>query len=205
MGFPSGSVGKESACNAGDPGWFLGWENPLEKEMATHFSVLAWRIPWTEEPGGPQSMGSQRVGHDCVTNFYFLTHSMHFWDRMAQGVSSPAIKQLAWILVCWAVISPRFEERKNVSLRWNHFEERQSESESEVTPSCLTLCDPTDCSLPGFSVRGIFQARVLECGFISFSRGSSRPRDRTWASHIVGRCFFWAREVWRKANSKANT
>ena len=42
----------------------LGWEDPLEKEMATHSSVLAWRIPWTEEPGGLQSMGSQRVGHD---------------------------------------------------------------------------------------------------------------------------------------------
>ena len=42
----------------------LGWEDPLEKGMATRSSVLAWRIPWTEEPGGPQSMGSQRVGHD---------------------------------------------------------------------------------------------------------------------------------------------
>ena len=43
---------------------FLGWEDPLEKGMATHSSILAWRIPWTEEPGGLQSMGSQRVGHD---------------------------------------------------------------------------------------------------------------------------------------------
>ena len=46
--------------------WFqtLGWEDPLEKGMATHSSTLAWRIPWTEEPGGLQSIGSQRVGHD---------------------------------------------------------------------------------------------------------------------------------------------
>ena len=91
MGFPGSSVGKESACDAGDPGsipgsgrsagegmgyqlqyswaslvsqpaknppamqetWVLslGWEDPLEQEMATHFSVLAWEIPWTEEPG----------------------------------------------------------------------------------------------------------------------------------------------------------
>ena len=43
---------------------FLGWEDALEKEMATHSSILAWRIPWTEEPGGLQSTGSQRVGHD---------------------------------------------------------------------------------------------------------------------------------------------
>ena len=42
----------------------LGWEDLLEKEMATHSNILAWRIPWTEEPGGLQSMGSQRVGHD---------------------------------------------------------------------------------------------------------------------------------------------
>ena len=42
----------------------LGWEDPLEKEMATHSSTLAWKIPWTEEPGELQSMGSQRVGHD---------------------------------------------------------------------------------------------------------------------------------------------
>ena len=40
------------------------WEDPLEKEMATHSSILAWRIPWTEVPGGLQSMGSQRAGHD---------------------------------------------------------------------------------------------------------------------------------------------
>ena len=59
-GFPGGSDGKESTCNAGD----LGWEDPLEEGMATHSSVLAWRIPWTEEPGGLQSMGVQRAGHD---------------------------------------------------------------------------------------------------------------------------------------------
>ena len=43
---------------------FLGWEDPLEKGMATHSSILTWRIPWTEEHGSLQSMGSQRVGHD---------------------------------------------------------------------------------------------------------------------------------------------
>ena len=42
----------------------VGWEDPLEKGMTTHSSILAWRIPWTEEPGGLQSMGSQRAGHD---------------------------------------------------------------------------------------------------------------------------------------------
>ena len=46
----------------------LGREDPLEKEMATHSSILAWRIPWMEEPGGLQSMGLQRVGYDCTTS-----------------------------------------------------------------------------------------------------------------------------------------
>ena len=46
----------------------LGQENPLEKEMAMPFNILAWRLPWTEEPGGLQSMGSQRVGHDLAMN-----------------------------------------------------------------------------------------------------------------------------------------
>ena len=47
--------------------WYLGWEHPLEKEMATHSSTLAWKIPWIEEPGRLQSMGLQRTGHDWAT------------------------------------------------------------------------------------------------------------------------------------------
>ena len=50
--------------------WSLGWEDPLDKWMATHSSILAWRIPWTEEPGGLKSMGLQRVGHDWVTDTF---------------------------------------------------------------------------------------------------------------------------------------
>ena len=64
MGFPHGSNDKESACNAEDPGSIPGQEDPLEKGMATLSSNLAWRIPWTKEPGGLQSLGPQRVGHD---------------------------------------------------------------------------------------------------------------------------------------------
>ena len=63
----------------------------------------------------------------------------------------------------------------------------------KVTQSCLTLCNLMDCSLPGSSVHGILQARVLEWVAISFSRGSSRPRDRTQVSCIAGRFFTnWA-------------
>ena len=58
------SVNKESACNAEDLGSFQVQEDPLEKEMATHSGMLAWKIPWTEEPGGLQSIGLHRVGHN---------------------------------------------------------------------------------------------------------------------------------------------
>ena len=64
FGLPDGSAGKESACSAEDTGDSPGWEGPLEEEMETHSSILSWRIPWTEETGGLQSMGSWRVRHD---------------------------------------------------------------------------------------------------------------------------------------------
>ena len=60
---------------------------------------------------------------------------------------------------------------------------------SEVAQSFPTLCDPTDCNLPGSSIHGIFQARIREWVAISFSRGSSQPRDRTWVSCTAGRLF----------------
>ena len=67
--FPSGSDGKESLFAMQETQVrSLGAEDPLEKGMATHSSILAWKIPWMEEPDGPQSMGSQRVGYDWVTN-----------------------------------------------------------------------------------------------------------------------------------------
>ena len=63
-GFPGGSDGKVSDCNAGDPGSIPGSGIALGGEMETHSSTLAWRILWTEDPGGLQSMGSQRGRHD---------------------------------------------------------------------------------------------------------------------------------------------
>ena len=64
MGFPTGSVVKNPAAVQQTQVQSLGGKDPLEKEMATHFSILAWGIPWTEELGGLPSMGSQRVGHN---------------------------------------------------------------------------------------------------------------------------------------------
>ena len=74
MDFPGGSDGKASAYNAGDPGSIPGSEDLLEKGMATHSSILAWRVPWTEEPGGLQSMGLQRVRYNSATSLS-IAHS----------------------------------------------------------------------------------------------------------------------------------
>ena len=63
-GFPSSSADKDSTCNAGDPGSVPGWGRSSGVVNVTHSSVLAWRIPWTEDPGGLQSMVSQRVRHN---------------------------------------------------------------------------------------------------------------------------------------------
>ena len=77
MGFPDGSVVKNPTAIQETQEMqvqSLGLENPLEEEMATHSSILAWKIPWTEKPGGLQSMGLQRTEHDLV-----IEHTrMHF-------------------------------------------------------------------------------------------------------------------------------
>ena len=59
----------------------LGWEDALEKRMATHSSILAWKIPWTEEPGVLQSIGSQRVGHD------YMTEQEELGERERRGIN----------------------------------------------------------------------------------------------------------------------
>ena len=88
----------------------LGWEDPLEKEMATHSSILDWEIPWTEEPGGLQSMGSQRVRHDwACTHTHTHTHTRRNDDqRITFDAVSPATNcmtlgklHLSQFLVLW--------------------------------------------------------------------------------------------------------
>ena len=81
---------------------FLGREDPLEKEMAVHSSTLAWKIPWTEEPDGLQSMGSQRVGYDRAT-------SLHFLD---EGHRRKAI-----VALCHCVLKQKIQLRVNMICR----------------------------------------------------------------------------------------
>ena len=76
----------------------LGWEDPLEKEMATHSNILAWRIPWTEEPDGLQSMGSQRVGHDWASSH--LTYIFYNWRFVSFDHISHHTKILQYYWLC---------------------------------------------------------------------------------------------------------
>ena len=80
---------------------------------------------------------------------------------------------------------PAMQETQVQSLSW----EDPLEKKREVAKSCLTLCDPMDCSPPGSSVHEILQARILEWVDIPFSRGSFRPKDQTQVSAIAGRFF----------------
>ena len=114
--------------------WSLGREDPLEKEMATDSSTLAKKIPWMEEPGGLQSMGSQRVRHNWVTK------------RKRNGINCPYILKFRSIL---------FNFCKNEKLKQNAVSTHLMVSRiccCLVAQSCLTLCDFMDCSTPDFPV-----------------------------------------------------
>ena len=81
LSFPGGSDHKESACNAGDPGLIPGSGRSPGEGNGTHFIILSWRIPWPEELGGQQSMGSHRVGHDWETYTFYVRLLLHaFWS-----------------------------------------------------------------------------------------------------------------------------
>ena len=102
MGFLGGSVVKNPSVCAGDLGSNLGREDPLEKEMATHSSILAWEIPWAEEPGGLQSMGSQRVRQDLAAK----QQQQLGWGVAPKDLSAGLSEATACPLTC-EVIGPR--------------------------------------------------------------------------------------------------
>ena len=82
--------------------WSLDWEDPLEEEMATHSSILAWKIPWTEEPWGLQSMGSQRLGH-----VWAIEHSTHTVNLCSDSVLEALLGVFELVP---EVIEEKFEE-----------------------------------------------------------------------------------------------
>ena len=117
----------------------LGWDDPLEKAMATHSSIPTWKIPWTEEPGKLQSMGSQS---DTTALLHFLSF---IWKHNARKgvmyihtykfyIYTYYLYKYIHVFMCLCVL---------------------------VTQSCLTFCDPMDCSPLGSSVHTILQAWIL--------------------------------------------
>ena len=110
LDFPGGSDSKESSWNVGDLGLILDGEDPLEKEMATHSSFLAWNISWTEEPGGLQCMGSQRgnMTEQLMLSFMvkgpILEHVLYIvgiflWSLVWEPFLSLSLTLMALILV----------------------------------------------------------------------------------------------------------
>ena len=156
---------------------FLGCEDPLEEEMATHSSILAWEIPWTEEPGGLQSLGSQ--GSDTTEWLNHHGHYVYSYHLDNEG------------------------QRRDGFRNINDTQFSRSRPANVIPQSYLILCDPMAYSPPGSSVHDILQARMLEWVAIPFSRGSSWPRDWTWVSCIAGRFFtIWAT---REAKSRPSS
>ena len=136
----------------------LGREDPLEEGMATHSSILAWRIPWTEKPDGLQSIGSQRVGH----NWSDSAHTQTAWKIAKTYIFSLTGTKLYWKLICLC----------NMFLLYFPLTPKSNAAAAAAKScqSCLTLCDPTDRSPPGSPVPGILQARTLGWVAISFSK-----------------------------------
>ena len=117
--------------------------------------------------------------------------SNDFANPKCFNIRTDSVQNMYCLTICtilntWSTTAVR-SLLSSLDLDKNSTHEMKVKSESEVAQSCPTLCDPTDCSLPGSSVHGIFQAIVLEWIAISFSRGSSQPGDWIRVSRIVDR------------------
>ena len=126
-----------------------------------------------------------------------LQHIRLSYPTPSPGVCSNSCPLSRWCHPTNPVVPHRGHEPSCASDgTWTHSELCNSLCMCEVAQSCPTLCDPVDCSLPGSSLHGILQARILEWVAMSFSRASSQPRGRTWVSRIVGRRFYlWVTSI----------
>ena len=105
----------------------LGWEGPLEEGMATHSSILAWKIPWTGKPGGPQSVGSQRVRHDWATNTFTIrgVRKLAGKDQGAFGNSYNGAQSISEVtLVLGSTSVALVQGLAPVTLVWNYWSPR---------------------------------------------------------------------------------
>ena len=170
LGFPGSSDGKASAYNAGDQVLSLGREDLLEKEMATHSSILVWKIPWTEDSGRLQSMASQRVRHDWATSLSLSATA--YWRSPEFQLVMPAHYQ-AWFS------SPGFVQ--SLSRVW------------------LFATPWTACSAPGFPVHHISQSLLKLMSIIQWCHpaisssvvpfSSCLQSFSAWGSFPVSRLF----------------
>ena len=153
----------------------LGWEDSLEEEMATYSSIPAWDIHGQRSLVGYSLWGHRRVGHDLVTKQRLFWTDWHLlWLVGIYGIQ--IIKYFEYYpldrqtqnIIKWKDSGSRWKWRTHVLSCYSH----------------VRLCNPMDCSPSGSSVHGIFQARILEWVAISFSRGSSWPRDQTHISCV---------------------
>ena len=169
----------------------LGLEDPLEKEMTTHCSSLAWKIPWTEAPGSPWGFKEW----DMTEQLTLSLSREHAWDQLLlfQVCKWFHLNTVIQWFTKWetGIQTIKVENSGEWAINWTN--------ELYIcvcvlsTKSCLTLCDPMNCSPPGSSVHGISKARILEWVAIPFSRGSFWHRDWTQVSCIAGRFFTnWA-------------
>ena len=150
-------------------------------------------IIWKQQPGHCKNHSSQFSKNKY---FYWLTMSATHVDEEDSGLL-PHSPKLALLQGRWILLPATQLERVEFKPYLHRREEVTSRPpfpfskkwKWKAAQSCPTLCDPMDCSLPGSSVRGIFQARILEWTAISFSGGSSQPRDQTRVSCIPGRRF----------------
>ena len=160
---PQWLSGKEHTCNAGAWVQSLGQEGPLEKEMATYSSVLAWEIPWTEEPGRLQSMGSQSVGHGLVTKQQQPTLHLLLTLHQQSQVASSSTLALLWSSsfreTTVSILTCNSHHPSKVNLSGNCFSPYPGLKPGWypyllllclVTQLCPTLSDPMHCSPSGF-------------------------------------------------------
>ena len=187
--------------------FYLGQNQDYSLEDSTPDSseTLVWRV----RGEGQYTCGFGEGGHEPCRRFLLVLWKLllvnrgrHHHEGFGQCIVFIVAKScpLLYDTLPWLTLSAGVCANSFPLSQWCHPTISSSvtllmlkESEREVAQSCPTLCDPMDCSLPGLSVRGIFQARVLEWAAVSFSRGSSQPRDRTQVSCVADRHFtVWA-------------
>ena len=119
-GFPGGSDGKGSACNVEDQGLISGLGRSPGKEMATHSSILAWRIPWTEEPGGLWSIALQRVRHDWTTNtsLHMRKRKGLIYSTSLSKAAAAVKKTLGFPLSIWRSWEEKHGYNRQIRAKW---------------------------------------------------------------------------------------